>query len=85
MRTVTIPKEWEQFFAGVHGVAEIRDPSGRLLGHFASPIPDQAELLRRATTRFDADAARKRLETERDRCISSEEVLQRLRSREPAA
>jgi hypothetical protein len=85
MAAVTIPKEAEHFFAGVHGVAEIRNPSGRLLGHFLSPAPNQEALRKRVVTKFDAEAARKRLETERDRCISSEEVLRKLRSLEPTA
>lgn len=85
MTIVTVPKDYVRLFEVVRGVAEIRDELGNLLGHFASPIPDQEELRGRVATKFDPEAARKRLESERHGCLTTEEVLKKLRAAEPAA
>ncbi len=81
MNSITADEALLTQLRGVAGPVEIRDPSGRLLGHY-TPVrsADEEALYARARQLFDLEKAKRVAETERGQGRTTAGVLQRLRS-----
>ena len=68
---------------GLKEPVEIRDPSGRVLGHYTPTMSaEKAVVYEKIKGLFDLEAARRTLETQRDQGRTLEEIMRDLRASE---
>jgi hypothetical protein len=81
MNYLTADQELIERLAGVREPAEIRDPSGKVLGRFTPAFADEKDKCERAAKYFDLAEA-ERIAATKNEGYSTEEVLQYLHSLE---
>jgi hypothetical protein len=85
MITLTAEGPLQEMLGNVKEAAEIRDPSGKVLGLFTPVLAgDETEAYARAETLFDADEMERLAQTEQGG-YSIDEVMEHLRSLEKRA
>ena len=83
MSYLTIDDEFCDHLRGVLETVELRDASGKILGHFTPSISaEELALYEKAKRLFDPDEIIRRKETEHGRGYTTEEVLAYLKSLE---
>jgi hypothetical protein len=82
MNYVAVDDSLQEQLSGVVETIEIRDASGKVLGHFTPMLsPEEAEFYARAHEFFDPEELdRREQETKEGKVHTTEEVLQYLRS-----
>lgn len=84
MNYLTIDAEFGDHLRGVLETVELRDASGKVLGHFTPLVsPEERALYEKAKTLFDPAEIQRRLE-KTDKRVPHEEVMRRLGERETA-
>jgi len=73
----------QNLLQGVKEPAEVRDKTGKVLGHFTPVLtPEEAAWYEKAKKLFDLEEAERVLETEKDDGFTFEQVMQHLKSLE---
>jgi hypothetical protein len=81
MNYLTADDSLQDLLRGVVEPVEIRDPSGKVLGHYTPAVsPEEAELYEKAKALFDPAEMERRLANEHGKGATLDAVMQRLRS-----
>ena len=83
MNYLTIDAEFCDHLRGVLETVELRDASGKVLGHFTPLVSvEELALYKKAETLFDPAEVERRLKEQSGKGVSLAEIMQRLRSQE---